>query len=331
MSGGTGLGIFASAAVQGLASLLSGRAGNRSLLILIFHRVLAVPDPMMPGEPDVVRFSSQLDLLARHFTVLPLREAVGRMGAGTLPSRSVCITFDDGYANNCELALPLLRQRGLPATVFVASGYLNGGAMFNDVVLESLRVAPAEIDLSEADLGRYQLGDINSRRDIAGELILKLKYRPPQERARRASALARACGLPNPPNLMMSDEQVRHLHDNGIEIGAHTVMHPMLTAVSDADVRQELAANREYLERLVGAPIRSFAYPNGAPSRDYDSRHPQLVREAGFDIALTTAWGAAQAGCDPLQLPRIAPWDRTPFRYAVRMARGYMSRTPACV
>src|SRR5882724_6749388 len=102
------------------SGMLSGRGRNASLLVMIFHRVLPAPDAMMPDEPDAASFAAQMDLVAGNFNVLPLREAVTRLRSGTLPPRALSITFDDGYANNYEVALPILAARKLPATVFVA-------------------------------------------------------------------------------------------------------------------------------------------------------------------------------------------------------------------
>jgi peptidoglycan/xylan/chitin deacetylase (PgdA/CDA1 family) len=139
------------------AGTLASRRGPASLLVLIYHRVLPTRDPLLPDEPDAADFSAQMDLIGRNFRVLPLREAVQRLRSGDLPARSVSITFDDGYANNCEVALPILRERGIPATVFVATGFLNGGRMFNDTVIEAIRRAGAELDLLLIR-GRRRLG-----------------------------------------------------------------------------------------------------------------------------------------------------------------------------
>lgn len=109
------------------------------LSILIYHRVLARPDPLFPGEVDRALFERQLRLLKRFYTVLPLSVAVQRLRDGSLPPRAACITFDDGYADNAEHALPLLRQYGLHATFFIATGYLNGGQMWNDRVIDAVR------------------------------------------------------------------------------------------------------------------------------------------------------------------------------------------------
>src|SRR5687767_7700846 len=116
--------------LSGVESLLMRMAGTMlsrggtagSLLILIYHRVLAQRDPMLPSEPTADEFAAQIDLLKQNFNVLPLLEAGERLKKGSLPPRAVCITFDDGYANNLEIAEPILSARNCPATVFVAPG-----------------------------------------------------------------------------------------------------------------------------------------------------------------------------------------------------------------
>ena len=116
-------------------------AKSRGLLILTYHRVLEAEDPLRRGEITQHAFAKHLRVLRRWFNVLQLSKAWRRTRDRTLPARAVAITFDDGYADNAELALPILRHEGLPATFFVATGFLDGGRMWNDTIIESLRVA----------------------------------------------------------------------------------------------------------------------------------------------------------------------------------------------
>jgi peptidoglycan/xylan/chitin deacetylase (PgdA/CDA1 family) len=327
----SGLNWMESALVRLGATMLSGRGRRASLAILIFHRVLPEPDPLLPDEPDARRFAALLDLLRTEFHVLPLREAVRRLAAGSLPARAVSITFDDGYANNCEVAMPLLSARQMPATVFVASGFLNGGIMFNDLIIESMRAAPAELDLDPIGLGRFLLPDDGARRNAAAEVIRALKYLAPGDRYAMSQEVARRAGARPPRDLMMSDEQVGRLHAAGIEVGAHTVTHPILTRVDAATARREMLDCKRRLAELTGGEVTSFAYPNGTPSRDYDHEHARLAKDCGFELALTTAWGTATAGADAYQLPRISPWDRGTLKYAGRIARAYAQRDFAVV
>src|SRR5690242_15121760 len=105
---------------------------SRCLSILVYHRVVAEPDPLVPEQVCAREFDLQLTVLGRWFTVLSLREAAARLRSGTLPMRSACVTFDDGYADNATIALPILRRRGVPATFFLATGFIDGGRMWND-------------------------------------------------------------------------------------------------------------------------------------------------------------------------------------------------------
>jgi peptidoglycan/xylan/chitin deacetylase (PgdA/CDA1 family) len=312
--------------VRFAGGMLSRSGARASLLVMIFHRVMPAPDPMVPSEPDAAGFASQMDLIAANFTVLPLREAVARLRGGTLPARAVCITFDDGYANNFTVALPILKARSLPATVFVAPGFLNGGRMFNDTVYEAIRSAPGRLDLREDGLGEFTLGDAPARIRAAQEIVLKLKYLEPAERLARAQALVRRTGAAVQDDLMMTDEQVARLAAAGIEIGAHTMTHPILASIDAASARAEIGQSKRRLEEIVGAPVRSFAYPNGKPGKDYRDEHVKLAREAGFELAVSTSWGAATAQSDPFQIPRIAPWDADSLRYAARMLQSYRAR-----
>ena len=316
------------AALLRVAGGLASSRGGRSLLVLIYHRVLTRRDPLLPDEPDAAGFAAQLDLIVSLFNVLPLPEAVRRLRAGQLPPRAVCITFDDGYANNCEVALPLLKSRGIPATVFVAPGYLSGGRMFNDTVIEAVRRAPAALDLTREGLGRHELPDDAARVRAIAAILPVLKYLPQAERLRQAAAIAERVGAELPDDLMMTEAQVQHLYREGIGIGAHTVNHPILANADDATARREIRDSKGRLEDMVGAPVTTFAYPNGGPVKDYKPRDVALAREAGFEVAVSTAWGAATASSDPLQLPRIAPWDRTALRFGMRMVRAYRERTP---
>ncbi len=326
----SGLSTLESGLIRAGGTLLSRRGAHASLLVLIYHRVLPVPDPMLPAEPDAAAFARQMDLLAQNFVVLPLREGVTRLRSGTLPARSVCITFDDGYANNFTVALPILRKRALPATVFVAPAYLDGGCMFNDLIFEACRAAPEVLDLTGFGLGRLALAGTTERLRAAQHIVDQWKYLPREERRQRAEHLAERVGVAPPTDLMMTGDQVARMPREGIEIGAHTMTHPILARTPEGEARDEILESRRRLEDITGASVLSFAYPNGKPGRDYAREHVNAVRDAGFELAVSTSWGAATAQTDPFQIPRIAPWDRQPLRYAARMVNAYRERSFAC-
>ncbi len=305
-----------------------GAARRSRLATLIYHRVVPEQDPLRPGEPTVAEFEWQMRLLRRHFTPLPLGEAVQRLAAGDLPPRAVCVTFDDGYADNAELALPVLQRHGIPATVFVSTGFLNGGRMWNDTVIEAVRrESSGVLDLSPIGLTELTLGSEAERLAAIEQILRTIKYETPR---RRIEAVAELVGDDGalPQDLMMTDDQVRKLHAAGIEVGAHTVNHPILASISDEDARREIASSRDYLQSLLQSEVLSFAYPNGKPEHDYRQTHRDVCAELGFSRGVSTHWGAGIAASDPLQLPRFTPWDKTETRFALRLLLSYRNADP---
>ena len=169
-------------------------AGNRGkLTILIYHRVLPQPDPIFPEEVDAATFDMQLGVLAAEFNVMSLADAIAGLRQGNLPPRAVAITFDDGYADNAEIALPILRRHGLNATFFISTGFLDGGCMWNDKLVEAVRAYPgARCELSALGLGTLDISSPPSRRAAIKSLIHALKYLPQAERDTRVDEVCAA-------------------------------------------------------------------------------------------------------------------------------------------
>lgn len=299
-------------------------SGTNLLPILMYHRVLAEPDPLLPEVPHQALMAEQFRTLAGAFNVLPLHEAVSLLQQGKLPPGAACITFDDGYRDNHDLALPLLRELGLPATVFVATGYLNNGRMFNDSVVETVRsLDTGEIDLSRVGLGKRLVTDVASRRTLIADLTKAVKYLQVGERDAFCEELCRKAGSRLPNDLMMTHEHVRAMSRvEGIDIGGHTVSHPILARVDDHDeARREIETNRDHITELTGKPPLCFAYPNGKPNLDYTSEHTRMVKAAGYKAAVSTAVGVAADDADPYQLPRFMPRERSAAQFVARMVR----------
>lgn len=305
------------------------RLGRQRLQIFIFHRVHAHADPLYPSEVSADEFDRICRWMASWFQVMALDEAVQALGKGVLPDGAACITFDDGYADNHDVALPILRRHGLCATFFIATDYLDGGRMWNDTVVEALRGATVDtIDVSDLGLGSLHelpCASMQGRRDSVRQALSALKYLEPAHRQEMALELARRACSRLPDHLMLTSAQVRGLHAFGMQIGAHTASHPILARVDAQDSFREMQDSRDRLMQLVGQPVNLFAYPNGIPGTDFLPRDVELARRAGFKAAVTTAWGSARPGCDPLQLPRFTPWDRSRLGFAARVARNYLS------
>ncbi|MGZ8288005.1 MAG: polysaccharide deacetylase family protein [Telluria sp.] len=289
------------------------------LSILIYHRVRPETDPLFPAELDARGFDEQMSHLKEAFTIISLGEAVERLRKGTLPPGAACITFDDGYADNVEIGLPILQRHGISATFFLASGFLDGGCMWNDAVVEMIRAAPEQLDLSSAGYGHFTLDSPAARQRAICSLLTDLKYLPLAARQQKVDAMCALVPGSRASNLMMTSEQVRILHRAGMEIGGHTVNHPIIARMDAESARQEILGCKEQLEAIIGAPVRWFAYPNGKPRTDYHEEHVEMVRSLGFDGAVSTAWGAASRATDPYQLPRFTPEGAGQLRFTLRM------------
>ena len=316
-----------------MRSMLAGLspAGVKAKLqVLIFHRVHAKPDPLFPGEIDAQQFDRLCAWLKHWFNVLPLDHAVDQMRSGALPGRALAISFDDGYADNHDIALPILQRHGLKATFFIATEFLNGGRMWNDSVIEATRLCKTPVlDLTgtvAASLGVMAIDGLPAKQLAIGRLINAIKYLPLQERTEWVNAIVQAAGNQLPNDLMMGTQQIIALQNAGMQIGAHTANHPILARLSRSKARQEIAASKQVLEAMLGRKIDLFAYPNGKPGADYSAETVELVRELGFAAAFTTVAAANTATSDPFQLARYTPWERTRLRFGVKLMKNYLRR-----
>jgi peptidoglycan/xylan/chitin deacetylase (PgdA/CDA1 family) len=299
--------------------------GQRARMsVLIFHRVLAAQDPLFPGEMYARRFDEICGWLKDWFNVLPLDAAVHRLRYGNLPERACCITFDDGYADNLAIATPILQKHGLTATFFVATGFLDGGRMWNDTVIEAVRHCRAE-RLALGGLGEYSLASVHERRQAIDALLGKIKYQPLEQRRQVTEEIARAADVQPARDLMLGADGVRALREAGMQIGAHTVTHPILARLTLSEARDEMRESQRFLQDLLKERVGLFAYPNGKPGADYLPEHVVLARELGFDAAVSTAWGAASERTDSFQIPRFTPWDTSRSAFGLRLARNLWS------
>lgn len=299
-----------------------GAAGNLS--ILIFHRVTRQPDPLFLGEVDSARFDTICSWVRRWYQVLPLSHAVQRLQTASLPARALAITFDDGYADNHDVALPILQRHGLHATFFVASGFLDGGCMWNDCVVEALRQCPGDTLELPAHLPlashRFDIRSWDAKRRVIDTLLPAIKHQAPAARLEVAQAVVQAARAKIPTDLMMTSAQVALMARAGMTVGGHTVSHPILARMPEGEAFNEMLEGKRALESITQQPVELLAYPNGRPDVDYTARDTKLAERAGFKAAVSTASGVSRAGADIYQLPRFTPWDRHRLSFGMRMA-----------
>jgi len=192
--------------------------------------------------------------------------------------------------------------------------------MWNDTVIESLRrTNNKRLDLSDYGLGDFEID--SDRVGVLNKVLNTLKYLPLDERSTLVEDLPSILGVAKPSGLMMMDDQLKTLYKKGMGIGGHTVNHPILAKLDTQQARQEIKDGKQYLEEVLGERITLFAYPNGKPGQDYQQEHIDILKDLGFNAAVSTAWGAASEKSDLYQLPRFTPWDKNIPKCLLRLEK----------
>jgi peptidoglycan/xylan/chitin deacetylase (PgdA/CDA1 family) len=275
---------------------LRWRRGNP--LILMYHGVTrAAPRGLRNCEGKHVgleRFVEQLRFVKEHRRVLPLEDLVSGVLAGRDLRNTVAITFDDGYENNVTQAAPALADLGVPATFFLATGYVDSDRWMWVDRLEFALHGTERPALTLDGLGEVRLDD---KREALAALKRFAKQKPDEVVARLVAEVDGQCGTPtDPPDddyRFMTWAQARALRAGGFEVGAHTVNHPILSRVDVAQGEREMLESRDAIRREVGVCSEVFCYPNGKAS-DYT---PEIMERAArhFQAALATNRGPARA------------------------------------
>jgi peptidoglycan/xylan/chitin deacetylase (PgdA/CDA1 family) len=309
-------------------------------VILMYHRIAdeAIDPWALAVSP--IHFEQQLDVLRRTRYPLSLGDFVRRLLAGTLPPNAVVVTFDDGYVDNLLAGKPRLAAADIPATEFLPTGYLGrAGEVWSDelvrLVLGSNSSSNLEIVI-QGKVTRFELSEDAGGRSNGSwraELI------PP--RTRREAAYLAICRALLPLNdedrisavsslraaspgkqdskdssRAMTHDEVRALAADGlVEIGAHTVTHPLMVELDAATCWNEISQSKVACEELTGTPVAAFAYPYGA----FDSKVRAAVGEAGFSCACAGNFSAVETASDVLALPRmqVRDWDGDRFQRAL--------------
>ena len=257
-------------------------------VILLYHRVVDLPvDPFcMAIAPE--DFDEHLRIIKADYEPLGLSELADAVREGRVPRGGVVVTFDDGYADNLEIAKPMLESHGVPATVFVATGYVGAAREFWWDELERLLPEVSR----EGQLMELQW---KLRHSTAEQIDTALE----QLRERTWEGV-RASHRP------LTVEQLRSLTSGAlIEVGAHSRHHANLAGSTPESQREELEGSRSDLEGWLGQPVRGLSFPFGRRNRDYSSRTVRIARAAGFEYAVARGTTRVTTISNVMEMPRV--------------------------
>jgi peptidoglycan/xylan/chitin deacetylase (PgdA/CDA1 family) len=294
---------------------LAGDFHGPSAAILMYHSVL--PDPAAQADSlggiihSETAFRAQMELLARDYCPVGLDHAVKHLRDGEgMPKRSVIVTFDDGYADNHEVAMPILNHFAVPATFYVTV----------DCVEKKRLPWPSRLRFAFRTTKRASWTDPLARTWsltpphhgdeaflAACDQCCGLSGTAQEEFIRRVEQELQACLPGQSGSLMMSYEQLRELAGHGHTVGSHTMTHPNMAQLKEDDAYRELAESKQRLESQLGAPVQHFSYPCPALSPHWSERTVQQSRVLGYNTAVTTNSGLTRHGDNLLCLKRLRP------------------------
>jgi peptidoglycan/xylan/chitin deacetylase (PgdA/CDA1 family) len=294
----------------------------------------------LPSDPQLLsvtplHFAEHLEILKNRARPMRLQQLAQAIQDGNLPRRAVVVTFDDGYGDNLLNARPLLARFDIPATVFVTTGYMEREREFwwdelDRLLLQSGKL-PESLHLSiNGSTCQWELGDTTHygeedflrhrgwnvlhkddptpRQRLYRSLCRLLRPLPDGGRRKVLDELFAWAGeepLCRPSHRPLSPDEVLRLAAGGlVEVGAHTVTHPVLSALPADEQWAEVQGSKTSLEGILDCPVSSFAYPYGSRS-DYTAETAGLVQESGFNLACSTFPGVVWRGADRFQLPRL--------------------------
>ncbi|MEI6415372.1 MAG: polysaccharide deacetylase family protein [Pseudomonadota bacterium] len=321
-------------------------------MVLIYHRVAKIQqDPHLLAVTPA-HFEEQLLVLRRHYPVVTLSELTENLMRGRCPGPMVVLTFDDGYADNAEAALPLLKKHDIPATFYLASGFVGTTREYLQDDLERLLLLSPQCSdelhltvdgksfvwairsweggntmASAAGWSILSKTDPTPRHRTYREIHNMLRTRSHAEQERVLEQLRDQCGDPGPARSThrgMSWNQARQMAScESIELGAHTLNHPWLSALSLKDQRMEILESKRVLEKQIDRPVNSFAYPFGT-RQSYTAETVGLLKETGFKNACSNFRERIGCRTDLFQLPRFLVRDWNGDEFLQRLKAGWL-------
>ncbi len=308
--------------------------------ILMYHGLTENPTTREWTQVAIDTFKEQMQYLRQFFHPVSLREMVAMLESGKIEPHAVTVTFDDGYKSNYDLAYPILKELGIPATIFITSRFVMPQSnrylyLWPDLISVILKShAPTAIDLDDLSLGQYNLSSERNIYSAHNEICERLKSVASTDNENVVAALYERFGDTIDDNRFsdfspMTPENVRRLAaDDLITIGAHSQNHPILSRLEPARLEEEIVGSKRDLEEITGVSISEFAYPNGR-WRDIN-REVVEITARHFECAVLTETGLNLTGHNKYLLRRIGIGSNLDFRQYRAMLSGvyYIGQKP---
>jgi peptidoglycan/xylan/chitin deacetylase (PgdA/CDA1 family) len=294
---------------------------GRYLTVLCYHRILDRGDDFSFDEDLVsaspAQFDRELAFIARNWRVINfqmLRDHLAR--EGRFPDRALIITFDDGYLDNYEVAYPLLRKHGLTAVMFVTASFMGEQKLFwwDRLACAAKTAAKRSATIEDPIRFSIDLDSFPSRQDAARHLIHTAKTLSEEDKERfikRLAAKLEAAFVVSDAGMTMNWDHLRDMTAGGIEIGAHSVSHPIFSNIDGDLLAREVSQSKSLIEQELGREVISF----GAPGRGripveeklrFEEKLRDLVAASGYSFSTMYQWGLVyEKGFEPFRIARI--------------------------
>ena len=283
---------------------------NKMFQVLTYHRVGSQVDGIFDPIPVDV-FEQQICCLAAHYNVLNASDAWAMTQKGCLPDKAIVITLDDGYRDNYDFAFPVLKKYDLPATLFLTTGPLEGmGPLWHDQVFTAFARTRKRAYILNGTSN--SLATLKDRQTAAMEFSSYARTLDENKLKASVSLLMKDLNVTIEQVVsrcpMLDWQQVREMSESGIEIGAHTVTHPIMSRLPYERQMEEIAQSIEGIFRNVGKRTTVFSYPNGR-DQDFNEATLEILKTLGIKASFTTNFGGNSFDCDPYFLKRGAAWS----------------------
>jgi len=294
---------------------LAGEMIGASAAILMYHSVFPDPAHQADSLGGIIHSSSafrgQMELLARDYHPISLDDLTNNLQSGRpSPRRSVVVTFDDGYADNYEVAMPILNACGVPATFYVTVDCIECRKLPWPSRLRFAFRRTKSAAWTDSKGSLWNLSDETAREQaflLACDDCCQLTGKGQEDFVNRIELELQIAVPDNLGSLMMNYDHVRGLSRGGHIVGSHTMTHPNMAHVKEAEAQQELSESKQRLESQIQGPIKHFSYPCPALSPHWNERTVEQSHDVGYVSAVTTDSGVTRSGDNPLRLKRIHP------------------------